>query len=709
MRKYIWILTCILVSGFVFGFSLKNEDPNQDKLLIEIISYVLDRGHYDPKEMNDTFSENVFMNYLDNLDGQHRFFLNSDIKTFEPFRYQIDDEVKKAQINFFNLTHSKLMERMEQVEGFYKELLEQPFDFTIKEEINLNYEDAPYAKNIQELKAIWRKRFKLNTLESFTTKKEEELQKKEQDTNYTMIPDQKLEENARKDLLENMSYFFENYNDLKRKDWFSIYINSIVVQFDPHTYYFAPQDKDRFDMSISGKFEGIGARLSKRNQQIKVVEIISGGPVWRGNHLEVGDVILKVRQEDESEPIDISGMVIDDAVKLIKGPKGTQVFLTIKRVEGTIEEVAITRDVVELEETYAKSTLIKDNSSFYGIIELPKFYITFDDYNQRNAATDVKKELEQLKQKNVKGIILDLRNNGGGSLKTVVDMTGYFIDEGPVVQVKSTGGRKEVLKDEDPNVIWDGPLVILVNEFSASASEIIAAALQDYKRAIILGSAQTFGKGTVQNIVDLNRMITGGTYGDLGALKITTDKFYRINGESTQLEGVKSDVVFPDRYAYVEMGEKDQDNPLSWDRITPANFKPYATMTNYEYAVERSKQRLKENPIVNLIDEQAQWVEKQQNDFTYFLDYNSFKSERETKKEYAKRFKKLSEFYTTYQFEWLPEAGSSEKPNDDLIEKRNRGVESLKKDIYISEAIEILKDLSTSLKVERSIVQTKKE
>jgi len=709
MRKYIWILTCILVSGFVFGFSLKNEDPNQDKLLIEIISYVLDRGHYDPKEMNDTFSENVFMNYLDNLDGQHRFFLNSDIKTFEPFRYQIDDEVKKAQINFFNLTHSKLMERMEQVEGFYKELLEQPFDFTIKEEINLNYEDAPYAKNIQELKAIWRKRFKLNTLESFTTKKEEELQKKEQDTNYTMIPDQKLEENARKDLLENMSYFFENYNDLKRKDWFSIYINSIVVQFDPHTYYFAPQDKDRFDMSISGKFEGIGARLSKRNQQIKVVEIISGGPVWRGNHLEVGDAILKVRQEDESEPIDISGMVIDDAVKLIKGPKGTQVFLTIKRVEGTIEEVAITRDVVELEETYAKSTLIKDNSSFYGIIELPKFYITFDDYNQRNAATDVKKELEQLKQKNVKGIILDLRNNGGGSLKTVVDMTGYFIDEGPVVQVKSTGGRKEVLKDEDPNVIWDGPLVILVNEFSASASEIIAAALQDYKRAIILGSAQTFGKGTVQNIVDLNRMITGGTYGDLGALKITTDKFYRINGESTQLEGVKSDVVFPDRYAYVEMGEKDQDNPLSWDRITPANFNPYATMTNYEYAVERSKQRLKENPIVNLIDEQAQWVEKQQNDFTYFLDYNSFKSERETKKEYAKRFKKLSEFYTTYQFEWLPEAGSSEKPNDDLIEKRNRGVESLKKDIYISEAIEILKDLSTSLKVERSIVQTKKE
>ena len=200
----------------------------------------------------------------------------------------------------------------------------------------------------------------------------------------------------------------------------------------------------------------------------------------------------------------------------------------------------------------------------------------------------MKKELEQLKQKNVKGIILDLRNNGGGSLKTVVDMTGYFIKDGPVVQVKSTGGRKEVLKDVDPSVIWEGPVVVLVNEFSASASEIIAAALQDYKRAIVLGSKQTFGKGTVQNIIDLNRMISGGTYGDLGALKVTTDKFYRVNGQSTQLEGVKSDVIFPDRYAYVEMGEKDQDNPLAWDRISPTYFES-SSIPNYKYAVERSK------------------------------------------------------------------------------------------------------------------------
>ncbi len=708
MRKYFWTLPFILITGFVFGYTLKNDDPNKDKLLLEIISYVLNRGHYDPKDLNDSFSENVFKNYLENLDGQHRFFIKSDIKSFESYRFKIDDELKNNEINFFSLTFSKLIQRMNQVESFYEQLLEQPFNFSIKEEINLDYDNTPYTNNILELKAIWRKRFKLSALETFTSKKDEEFQKNKQDETYKMLPDEELEKIARKDILENMNYFFENYNDLKRKDWFSIYINSIVIQFDPHTYYFAPRDKDRFDMSISGKFEGIGARLSKRNQQIKIVEIISGGPVWRENLLEVGDAILKVRQKDEEEAIDISGMVLDDAVKLIKGPKGSQVFLTIKRVEGNIEEVAITRDVVELEETYVKSTLIKDDTGDYGLIELPKFYVNFEDYNKRNAATDVKKELEQLKLKNVKGIILDLRNNGGGSLKTVVDMTGYFIKDGPVVQVKSTGGRKEVLKDIDPSVVWDGPVVVLVNEFSASASEIIAAALQDYKRAIVLGSKQTFGKGTVQNIVDLNRMISGGTYGDLGALKVTTDKFYRVNGQSTQLEGVKSDVVFPDRYAYIEMGEKDQDNPLAWDSISPAFYKS-SSIPNYDYAVERSKKRLQENPIVELINEQALWVKKQQNDFSYFLDYESFKSERDNKKEYAKRFKKLSEFKSSYKFQWLPEAGALDLPNEETIKKRERAQEFLKKDIYISEAIEILKDLSLPIKLVRSIAQIKKE
>jgi len=706
MRPFIWILSFILVSGLIFGITLKNEDPNKDKLLLEIISYVLDRGHYDPKEINDAFSENVYMNYLENIDGQHRFFLKTDITTFDSYRYRIDDEIKSTELNFFNLSFTKLMERMDQVEGFYESILNIPFDFTIKEEINLDYENLPYATSIAELKKQWRKQFKLNALERFTFKKEEELNKVEKDSTYVPLSDREIEKDARQKIKENMKFFFEGYNDLERKDWFSVYINSIVIQFDPHTFYLAPSDKDRFDASMSGKFEGIGARLQKRNQEVKIVEIISGGPVWRDELIEVGDIILKVGQPNE-EPVDISGMRLDDSILLIKGPKGTQVILTIKRVDGTIEDVVVTRDVVELEETYARSSLIKDDTGTFGLIELPKFYINFEDYNARNAATDVKKELEQLKKNNVKGIILDLRNNGGGSLKTVVDMTGYFIDQGPVVQVKSTGGRKEVLKDTDSSIVWDGPLVVLVNEFSASASEIIAAALQDYKRAIVLGSKQTFGKGTVQNVFDLNRMITGGTYGNLGALKVTTDKFYRINGRSTQLEGVKSDIVFPDQYAYVDMGEKDQDNPLAWDRITPANYVPYGKMDNYEYSLERSNQRLKENSFTKLIDEQALWVKERQEDNTYALDYESYKSEREKNKSYSERFKKLGKFESSYDFQWLPEAGTQEEVNEDLIEKRSRWQKSLKKDIYISEAVEILKDLSTQIKLEKTVAEVK--
>ena len=706
MRPFVWILSFILLSGFVYGISLKKENPNKDKLLLEIISYVLDRGHFDPKDINDEFSENVYMSYLENIDGQHRFFLKSDINAFNSYRYLIDDEIKNTQVEFFNLSFEKLMERMAQVEGFYKSLLETPFDFSIKDEINLDFKKASYANNLIELRAIWRKRLKLNALERFTSKKDEQAQKLKKDVTYVMKTDNELEEKAREIISENMDAFFERYNDLNRKNWFSIYINSIVLQFDPHTSYLAPSEKDRFDASMSGEFEGIGARLQKRNQEVKIVEVISGGPVWRDELLEIGDIILKVAQPNK-EAVDISGMRLDDSIKLIKGPKGTQVILTIKRVDGAIEDVKVTRDVVILEETYARSSLIINDKESFGLIELPKFYINFQDYNQRNAATDVKKELEQLKQKNVKGIILDLRNNGGGSLKTVVEMAGYFIKEGPVVQVKSTGGKKEVLKDIDPSIVWDGPLVILVNEFSASASEIIAAALQDYKRAIILGSKQTFGKGTVQNVFDLNRMITGGTYGDLGALKVTTDKFYRINGRSTQLEGVKSDVVFPNRYSYVDMGEKDQDNPLAWDSITPAFYSPFEGMNNYEYSLSRSKQRIKDNPFITLIDEQALWIKKQQENYIYSLDFTSYKATRQSNKTYSERFKKLGEYESSLEFQWLPEARLEVELNDDLIIKRKRWQKSLKKDIYISEAIEILKDLSTQLRGNNIIAEVK--
>lgn len=685
-------LGIITLSFTVFSFKRAKENPDKDKLLIEIISYVLTRGHYSPSEMNDTFSENVFMNYIEALDGRHRFFLQADINNFETYKYKLDDEIKNTKIDFFTVTYDKYLQRLNQVKIFYPELLEKPFDFSKKETIDFDFKNMGYAPSLSELKKLWRKYFKFDVLRVYVDKKETELQKKEDDSDYVPLSDVELEKAARAVIKEDMERFYESREDLDRKDFFSVYINAIALQFDPHTTYFAPEDKDRFDMGISGKFEGIGARLQKKNQQIEIVEVISGGPVWRDQLLEPGDRILKVAQVD-SAPVDIVGMRLDDVIKLIKGPKGTQVFLTVKRVDGSIEEVIITRDVIELEEAFAKSTLIEKEGKKYGLIYLPKFYIDFDDYNQRNAANDVKKEIEKLKSEGIEGLIMDLRGNGGGSLQTVVDMTGFFIDEGPVVQVKSTGGQKQILKDRDAGVSWEGPLVVMVNSFSASASEILAAALQDYKRAVILGSKQTYGKGTVQNIIDLNKIIAGNSYGDLGAMKITTDKFYRINGGSTQLEGVKSNIVFPDRYSFIETGEKDQDNPLSWDQISSVNYAPWSQPVNYDYIEERSQKRMAESSFIQLINEQAQWVKAQQNDYEYSLNYENFVSDIEQTEEQTKKFNVLSEYQSTLEF--APSTSDLIEINQDSERKENRKrwEKSLGKDMYVNEAVEILEDL----------------
>src|SRR5690606_4478125 len=461
-------------------------------------------------------------------------------------------------------------------------------------------------------------------------------------------------------------------DDIERKDWFGFYLNSIVDEFDPHTYYFAPEDKERFDARFSGKFEGIGARLQKRNDNIKIIEVISGGPAWRGKKLEVGDEILKVAQKDEL-PVDIVGMRLDDAVKLIKGPKGTEVKLTVKRVDGTIEIVSITRDVVELEESYAKSSAVKKGDKVYGVINLPQFYMDFEDYkNGRNAASDVAMEIERLKKMGMEGLILDLRDNGGGSLKTVVDMAGLFIKEGPVVQVKTTGAGREILADEDDRIQWDGPLVILVNELSASASEILAAAMQDYKRAIVLGSKQTYGKGTVQNNRDLNNVVRNNDHGDLGAIKITTQKFYRINGGSTQLEGVKSDVVVPDKYSFINIGEKDQENPLPWDKIESADFETWDGYLDYEKTIEKSVARMAVNEQLKLIEENAKWIKTQQDDNDYPLSYNGFKKEQDINSEISERFKTLSEYKTDLSFISLPYEMELMEKDTVLLEKRER-------------------------------------
>ena len=673
----------------VSNVNFSSDEPNKDRLLVDLVSYVLDKLHYDPQIINDDFSIKVYDDFIDAVDSQKRFLLKSDIELFSQFRLSIDDQINSSDIAFFNVVYETLKKRIDEVENFYGEILEVPFNFQLNEEINLDYENLEYASNSDELKKIWRKRLKLSALDGYASKKEIK-------DNGEVISEQEIEKESRTAISENLKDFFQFNSELERSDWFSIYLNSIVTQFDPHTSYLAPEAKEAFDQNISGKFQGIGARLFKRNQQVEISEIIIGGPVWRDNLLNVGDIIIAVAQSLEEEPTEISLMKLTDATDLIKGEKGTNVFLTVKRVDGGIEQVEITRDIVELEETYAKSSIIKDDSNVYGLINLPRFYVDFDDYGERNAASDIKKEILELKNKNINGLILDLRNNGGGSLKTVVDITGFFIEKGPVVQVKSIGGRKEILKDNDPSIIWDGPLVILVNEFSASASEILAAALQDYNRAIILGSKQTYGKGTVQNVVDLNNVISGNTYGDLGSLKITTDKFYRVNGGSTQLEGVKSDLIFPNRYSYIDIGEKDLENPLSWDKIDPARYDNSVKVFNYAQAISNSKERIGKNEYFTIIDQHAKLIKSKQDDKTISLDYNSYKEDQEEFKLQSDKLKVIEEFISPYLFEWNDNnLNANSSYNDDMKEKRDRWIESLQKDIYVDEAMNLLKDLSS--------------
>ena len=699
IRIFGFIISAIISLVIYFEVSNVNfssDEPNKDKLLVDLVSYVLDKLHYDPKIINDDFSIKVYDDFINAVDSQKRFLLKSDIELFSEYRLLIDDQINSSDITFFNIVHETLKTRISEVENFYEEILEVPFNFQVKEEINLDYDNLEHAENSNELKKIWRKRLKLSVLDGYASKKEINDQEKEKE-NDNLISDNEIEKESRTSITENLKDFFQFNSELERSDWFSIFLNTIVTQYDPHTSYLAPEAKEVFDQNISGKFQGIGARLFKRNQQVEISEVIIGGPVWRDNLLNVGDIIIAVAQSLEEEPTEISLMKLSDATDLIKGEKGTNVYLTIKRVDGGVEQVKITRDIVELAETYAKSSIIKDDINTYGLINLPRFYVDFDDYGERNAASDIKKEILGLKSKGINGLILDLRNNGGGSLKTVVDITGFFIEKGPVVQVKSIGGRKEILRDNDPSVIWDGPLLVLVNEFSASASEILAAALQDYNRAIILGSKQTYGKGTVQNIINLNNVISGNTYGDLGSLKITTDMFYRVNGGSTQLEGVKSDLIFPNRYSYIDIGEKDLENPLNWNKIDSAKYNNSEKIFNYSQAILNSKNRISQNEYFSLIDQHAFWIKSQQDDKTISLEYTSYKDDIENTKLQNDKLKVIEEFSSPYSFEWNEiNLNSDSTYDDDMQEKRDRWLESLKNDIYVDEAMNLLKDLNST-------------
>ena len=694
-HRYLFLIIPLIFIGFTFS-DKKFSDPNKDRLLIEIVKYVVEKGHYNKIEINDDVSEKIFSSLINQFDSQKRFFLKSDIKNFEKYKYKLDDQIKNYDLTFFNLVYETSKLRFEEIKKYYNEIIANPFDFNSKEILDLDFENKDYSKNKNEVKQRWRKQLKFSTLDIALLKLGDSLD----------FIDDRVYNESLAIVKKNTEDFFEFYEDMDRDDWFSSYINSFLKQLDPHTFYFQPDDKERFDVNISGKFNGIGARLTKTEGTIKIVEIIIGGPIWKDKLLDVGDIILKVSQEGE-EPVDVVGVKLDDAIKLIKGPAKSYVTLTVKKIDGSIRDVKIMRDLVELEEVYAKSTLISKENVNYGYISLPKFYVDFSDYKNRNSAEDVKNHIIKLKNNGMQGLILDLRNNGGGSLQTVVDMTGLFIEKGPVVQVKSIGNRKKVLYDRNPEIVWDGPLVVLINEMSASASEILAAALQDYKRAVIIGSEKSFGKGTVQNIIDLNKFISNSNF-DMGALKITTDKFYRINGESVQLEGVKSDVVIPDSYMYIFNGERDEKNPLQWDKIDAAYYTKWNGFKNMNFITSNAQNRINSNNYHKLISKRAEWIKEQRDNKIIPLNFSSYKDYTESNSKKNKLFESISDYSNNLNFKLLKSEKEFIMSNKELLSNRNRWHKNLKRDIFISEGINILEHIFSN-KTKSEMILANKE
>ena len=680
------------------SFVTKDFDTSdKDDLVIQLITYVLDQAHYLDKEINDQFSEDVFHTFLDNLDPFKRYFYKSDIDEFSKYKYSIDDAFKNPDLEFFELVYNRYLKRMAESENIFNQILSKAFDFSKDEVCECDFEKLDFVKTKDELYERWRKLLKIYVIENYHNEIEDDLRKQKLDSTYKLRNTSIIEKEARDALSDMMNQNFSFIsNEMQRSDWFSVYINSFVSQYDPNTSYLDPESKDKFDVDMSGNYAGIGARLQKKIDKVEIVEVISGGPAWRDNILEKGDAILKVRQDDEQEPVGILTMRLSEAVKLIKGKKGSKVHLTVKKVDGTISEVTVKRDIVLLEETYIKSSIVEKDNNYFGIINIPKFYIDFDNQSNRDAAKDLRKEITRLKEEGVKGLVIDLRNNGGGALKTVVDMAGMFIKSGPVVQVKYFDKEKQVLSDRDRSILWNGPLVLLVNESSASASEILAAAMQDYKRAIIIGGNQTWGKGTVQNVFPLNRMVRGNTNGDLGALRYTTQKYYRINGGSVQLEGVKSDINVPYRFKYLDFGEKDSDNPLQWDEIDNVEFTTWQSNFDFDQAIRKSKERMSNSDYLNLIDENAQWIKSVRDDKVIMLNYQAYKEELKANTSITDKFKVLNDYSLDYNFKSLPYEIELIKNDSVLGMKRERWHKSLNKDFYIDEALNVLSDLRFS-------------
>lgn len=688
-------LAILSVSCFMCSF-ISGGDSSKDKTVIteNVMSSLLQMGHFKPRVMDDKFSEDVYDLYLKRIDINKKFLLQSDIDELKKMRNQIDDQLKADQFDFFIKSTEILNKRYAEVESFYKDLLKDPFDFTTNESIELEPKKLTYAADSKAQKEEWRKLFKYQTLvrvnDALEAQEKAQLKK---DTVVELKTLAEIEKDCREKVEKNYTDFFKRLKKVDDTDRAGMFLNAVANVFDPHTEFFPPKVKDNFDIQMSGQLEGIGAQLQEKDGAIKVSNIVPGSASWRQGELKAGDIILKVAQ-GKDEPVDVTDMRLDDAVQLIRGKKGTEVRLTIRKPDASLKVISITRDIVILDETYAKSLLI-DEGKKIGYLKLPSFYADFNKAGGRRCAVDVKNEIIKLKEQQVGGLIIDLRNNGGGSLQDVVEMAGLFIDKGPIVQVKTTGTMAEVLEDKNPGILYDGPLVIMVNNISASASEILAAAIQDYKRGVIIGGEQTFGKGTVQRIVSLDDRLdyTQMSYAPVGSLKLTMQKFYRVNGGSTQLKGVSSDIVLPDKYEKLYKGEREEEFPMPWDEIKPASITSWKAEWNLEEIKKKSKCRIENDLTFKQIRELELKYKKQADNTNISLNLEKYRAEQKKYTEESdvldkleKESKQLNAYGLALDLEKLASDSTKKVMNEEWIK-------SVKKDSYIKEAVQVILDM----------------
>jgi len=694
------IIPAVLIAGAagVLAFETLKKDSypsDKDQLIVNMVGQVLEKWHYDPKNIDDSFSHEVFRKYLDDLDGEKKFLLQPDVTYLSKYENVIDDEIKGTEpLGFVHDADSILNIRLKYAESLYPEMLKKPFSFTGEDSIQLDREKLNFPSDTAALRTVWYKMLKYRTLTKLVDLQEQ--QKRAVDTaSIKKESPQQLEAEARKQVQKIYDLYFDRLRShFTEKERFSAFMNAITGTMDPHSNYFSPVDKRYFDEQMSGTFYGIGALLRQDNDNIKIESIVTGGPAWKEGQLKAGDVIMKVGQ-GETEPVDMTGFTTEDAVKLIRGSKGTVVKLTVKHLDGTIETVAITRGEVKIEDTFARSYVINNNHHKIGYIFLPEFYFNKDGITgPGSSAYDVGQEIKKLSAVGVDGIILDLRFNGGGSLGDAIDMAGLFVPKGPIVQVRSRDGDVNVLNDRSSTVAYKGPLAIMVNEYSASASEILTAAMQDYKRAVVIGSPETYGKGTVQRMVELSELLPKDqrdAIGPLGALKLTIQKFYRISGGSTQLKGVSSDIVLQD--PYYDIAEHTDKDALPWDEIKKADYASWSNPVDVDYLRKLSKVRTSKSEAFKMIQSNIEVMKRIDRQKVTPLNIKHYIALQDANAAELKKIDTVKKLVTPLDIANL-KVDLPAIDTDSMKISRNRELlRSYRTDPYLNEAVHVMDDM----------------